>query len=581
MDPVQYIKQSDHPGEQALQPHQKSTRIGILNYLAYGAGDIYGGGSYFIISTFTMFYLINVAGLSPILAGLIPAIGKIWDAISDPIMGYISDRTPPNRFGKRRLWFAIAIIPIAITFMLLWLPVNISSMSGKFIYYCIVYILFFTVSTISFIPYTALSAEMTFDSKERNNLNGSRIFFSYFATILVALVAKPIIDAYDGNKQGYFIMGCVFALIFALPWITLLLGTWELPQQVQKKQNPSMYKNFFSVFKSRTGRRHMLLYIFSYGTMDILMAWFLFFTIDFLHKGSIFVSLQGALIVTMMVALPGYMVLSTKKGHKVSYILGLSLFLAGMGFMAFQGPGSSFVGLIANVVLIGAGLSAGALVPKQILPFIVDLDRLISGQERAGTYASAMALSRKLFHALIILNGLGILLNVIGYQQPVPGALHPEQYEQALVLAEKTPLIQDSVRESYLKREDGNYYLAVGVGNEKQLSDTNIYDLSINLNAIDFQSTGIGDSRKVVQSEVTVGKLRVLFILLPSLMASIGILIAFFYKMTPHHHRVIVGEIERLENGGRKTAVDPTTRAICEKLTGLPFQEMYGGRSEK
>jgi len=556
---------------------QTPRKMKIRNYIAYGAGDIYGGGAYFILSTFTMFYLVNVVGMNPLLAGLIPAIGKIWDAVSDPIMGYISDRTPPNRFGKRRLWFLIAIIPIALSFVLLWLPVNISTMMGKFFYYVFAYILFFTISTMSYIPYTALSAEMTVDSKERNNLNGTRIFFSYFATILVALVAKPIIDAYDGGRHGYLVMGAIFSLIFALPWIALFLGTWELPDLVKQKKKSHPVKNFLSVFKNKTGRKHILLYIFSYGTMDILMAWFLFFTIDYLNKNSMFVYLQGALIVTMMIALMGYVYLSTKKGHMVSYILGLSLFLIGMIFMAFQGPNSSFTALIANVVLIGAGLSAGALVPKLILPFVVDLDRLISGQERAGTYASAMALSRKLFHALIIMNGLGILLSVIGYKQPVPTVLLPAQYQHVIELSMDKPSVRNSIKESYFLKDDGNYYLNIEHENESRLSETEIYNLSKNLKALDFQSTGIGDPRKVVQSKATVSKLRVLFIILPMFMAFTGIVIAFFYKMTPQNHQIIVAEIERLENGGSKKDVDSKTRSICEELTGLPYEKMYGG----
>ena len=127
---------------EAGKAHRKP---GILNYMAYGAGDIYGGGAYFILSTFTMYYLINVVGMHPVLAGLVPAIGKIWDAVSDPLMGYISDRTPKNRLGKRRIWFAVAVIPIAVTFALLWLPVDTASMAGKFAYYALAYILFLMI----------------------------------------------------------------------------------------------------------------------------------------------------------------------------------------------------------------------------------------------------------------------------------------------------------------------------------------------------------------------------------------------------------------------------------------------------
>jgi len=562
--------------EDLLEPIERHRKLGILNYLAYGAGDIYGGGSYFILSTFTMYYLINVVGMHPILAGLIPAIGKIWDAVSDPLMGYISDRTPQNRFGKRRLWFVFAILPIAITFALLWLPVNISSMTGKFIYYAIAYLLFFTVSTMSFIPYTALSAEMTHDTKERNLLNGSRIFFSYFAVVLIALLAKPIIDAFDGNRYGYLVMGCVFSLVFALPWITLVLGTWELPGYKKEIKKEPLFRNFFSVFKNRTGRRHILMYVFSYGTTDILMAWFLFFIIDFMGKGHIFVTLQGTLIVTMMVMLPVYIYLSNKKSHVVSYVLGLSLFLVGMTCMAFQGRDSSLGMLLFIVAVIGAGLSAGALVPKQILPFVVDLDRLMSGQERAGTYASAMALSRKLFHALIIMNGLGLLLNVIGYQQPVPSVLIPQQYGYAFELSKGNAAARNAIERCYRKGADGNFHLRISK-EEQALSEKEIYDLRIALDDIGFDYSGIGDPRKVVQSQPTMNKLRFLFILLPMLMASAGIFTAFLYKMTPQNHKIVVKEIERLENGGSKEDVDGKTRAVCEKLTGLPYEKLYGG----
>jgi len=97
-----------------------------INCVAYGVGDLYGGGSFFIVSTFAMYYLVAVVGMSPILAGLIPGLGKVWDSISDPLMGYISDHTQSKR-GRRRVFFLIAIAPIALTFSLIWMPVGFAS----------------------------------------------------------------------------------------------------------------------------------------------------------------------------------------------------------------------------------------------------------------------------------------------------------------------------------------------------------------------------------------------------------------------------------------------------------------------
>ena len=218
-------------------------------YLAYGAGDLYGGGCFFIITTFSMYYLVNVVGLHPVFAGLIPAAGKFWDAVSDPMMGYIADNTPQNRFGKRRVWFLVSVLPIALSFILIWFPVSIENQTGKFIFYMVAYIIFFTVATVSSIPYVALGAEITKDFSERNKLNGTRLMFSFIATLLGGLLAQPIIDYFHGTAIGYFAMGCVFALIFALPWIPLYFATWELPQDTSKKKpKRSFIKNFFSLF---------------------------------------------------------------------------------------------------------------------------------------------------------------------------------------------------------------------------------------------------------------------------------------------------------------------------------------------
>jgi oligogalacturonide transporter len=100
------------------------------NLVAYGIGDIYGGGSFLIISTLLLFFLTEVAGLSPVQAGIVVGAGKFWDAVSDPLMGYISDHVR-TRFGRRRVFFLLGIAPVAISFALLWLPVHPAAASYR------------------------------------------------------------------------------------------------------------------------------------------------------------------------------------------------------------------------------------------------------------------------------------------------------------------------------------------------------------------------------------------------------------------------------------------------------------------
>ena len=429
-------------------------------YLAYGAGDLYGGGCFFIITTFSMYYLVNVVGLHPVFAGLIPAAGKFWDAVSDPMMGYIADNTPQNRFGKRRVWFLVSVLPIALSFILIWFPVSIENQTGKFIFYMVAYIIFFTVATVSSIPYVALGAEITKDFSERNKLNGTRLMFSFIATLLGGLLAQPIIDYFHGTAIGYFAMGCVFALIFALPWIPLYFATWELPQDTSKKKpKRSFIKNFFSLFKNKSCRIHVAMYVCSFGALDIFMSLVLFYTVDYLNKGNIFVIIQGTLLLTMMTALPVHNYFINKKGHKPVYITALTIFSLSILLMALHTPSSHNIFIILNIMLMGIGISANNLIPHQLLPFVSDIDRVMSGEQRTGTYSAAMTLTRKLFLGLAVMPVIGAVLSGIGYKNPVPSILTQKQFIEAERLCKDAGKDFSEIKQYYTLCEDGNLYL--------------------------------------------------------------------------------------------------------------------------
>jgi len=561
----------------------KPRPLTIKAYLAYGAGDLYGGGTFFLVTTFCMYYLVNVIGMHPIIAGLVPAVGKVWDAVSDPMMGYIADNTPHNRFGKRRVWFLVSIVPIAVSFMLIWAPTNIPSETGRFIFYLVAYLLFFTVQTVSYIPYAALSAEMTVNFSERNKLNSYRLLFSFIATLLAGFLAQPIINAYGGSKQGYFIMGCVFGIIFALPWITLYLGTWELPAPPRTERYAgSFIKNFLSLFKNKSCRIHIALYVCSYGALDIFMSLVLFYFVDYLDKGSVFIIAQGSLLIMMIVMLPFYNKVATTKGHGTAYIIGLTTFAIGLLLMSLQKPDTPNIFLILNVILMGAGISGGNLIPHQLLPFVSDIDRLITGRNRAGTYSAAMSLTRKLFLGGIVMTVLGAMLAGIGYKNPVPSVLTQPQFDEALALCAEKGKETEPLYKCYLKLPDGNWHLRYMTQDMEYLktepkdfvSGEDLLALKVFFDEIKFAHIGIGAMQKPRQKESTLTGVRFFFVLLPLIMLIAGIACALRFKVTPKTHAIILAEIERLDAGGKKDEVTPETKRVCELLTGMPYEKL-------
>jgi len=388
-------------------------KVRYKNIIAYGLGDLYGGGAFLIIGTLFLIFLTDIVGLSPARAGLILIIGKSWDAISDPIMGYLSDHTK-TKYGRRRIYFLIAIIPIAISFILLWAPVNFSSNRLLFYYYLFAYIFFSTVFTMVMVPYSALNAEISENYKTRTKLSTSRMLFSQFSALLAGVLPKIIINQFPIEKQGYFIMSIIFAILYALPWIIVFKGTWELPYKNLNKSKRLNLNSFKTVFVNKSFRIHIGMYLSAYVAMDFLMALFIYFLNYYLQKENLFPYTMLALLLSQIIMLPIYMKISNKYGKGKAYRIGLSIWGSAMIFSFLLSPSSSILSIIIISIFMGIGLSAGVMVPWAVLPSIADIDELISKEKRTGIYSGLMTLIRKLAQA-IALWITGLLLSLIHY----------------------------------------------------------------------------------------------------------------------------------------------------------------------
>lgn len=164
----------------------KEKKTGMASRLAYGAADIYGGGAFVIISTFYTVFLTKAMGMSPALAGTIPLIGKVWDAVTDPLMGNIVDRTK-SRFGAKRFYLLVGSILSAITFVLMWIGFDADTVVGQYVFYAGMYMLFSTGFTVVMVPYNALLPDMVDDYVVRAKFSGVRTICSTFGAILAGI----------------------------------------------------------------------------------------------------------------------------------------------------------------------------------------------------------------------------------------------------------------------------------------------------------------------------------------------------------------------------------------------------------
>jgi len=398
--------------------------LGMKTILAYGLGDIYGGGAFMIVGMLFLFYLTEVVGLSPILAGLVFGIGKVWDAVSDPLMGYISDNTR-SRLGRRRVYFLAGIVPITLSFVVLWIPVQFHSQALLFLYYSAAYVLFATVFTMVMIPYSALAAELSPDYRVRNRLSGSRIFFSGFSSLLAATIPKIIIDASPARPAaGYVTMSVLFGIFFALPWLIVFFGTKEDTVLQTQTVSRNFMREFLSIFRNRSFRIHIVMYVCVYSAMDFLMALFSYYLTYYLRRPGLYSVAMGTLMVVQLAMIIVYVYIANSKGKRFAYIMGAVLWLAGMLATITLGPSSPVVALVLVCALMGLGTSAGVFIPYAILPNVIDVDELMTGRQRSGVYSGSMTLTRKLIQGALVMPTIGFFLQVIGF---VPNAVQTPQ----------------------------------------------------------------------------------------------------------------------------------------------------------
>lgn len=397
--------------------NNKSEKLSIVTKLGFAAGDIFGGGSLVVIGFYYLYFLTDVLLISPALAGVVFLISKGWDAISDPIMGIISDRTR-SRFGRRRPYFLLGIVLIFCSFFMMWYPVDFEEEMQRFVYVIVAYLFFSTSYTIVMIPYFSLASELTVDYNERTSLTAYRMIFSMTSSLVAASVPLEIVKNFQNERDGYIVMAVVFGLLFSLPYLATFFLTKER-KEFQKEPEPFNFNRTFIVpFKTPTFTNVLFMYLFAMTTMDIIMSMMMYFMTYYIGRPDETNYVLGTLLITQIIIIPIYGLISRKIGKKKSYLFSAIYWLVIMASsFLITSDNPAFV-IYIFAFLIGLGSGGLVVTVYSILPDVPDVDELYSGKRREGIYSGLITFLRKLSSAL----GIFIVSNVIelaGYVKPV------------------------------------------------------------------------------------------------------------------------------------------------------------------
>lgn len=406
-------------------------RLPLHTKLAFGAGDLGPAIATIVASFFQLFFLTTVAGLPPGLAGTILLIVKIWDAVNDPIIGWLTDRTN-TRWGRRRPWLLFGAVPFGLLFFLQWV-VPPFDLTGMFIYYLVIALLFDTAFTIVNVPYTALTPELTRDYDERTALNSYRFAFSIGGSLLGGILHQTIVGRFPDDPQtGYLVAGAVVGLLIALPFLWCFLGTRERYEPEPGAEELSLGQQIRYVFGNRPYLFVVGIYMFSWLAVQVTSAVLTFYITFWLQRPDLIttflLAVQGSALVFLFV----WSAVSRRIGKKAVYLVGSVIWIAVQAFLFFLQP-AQIVLAIVLAVIAGAGVATAYLVPWSMMPDVIELDELETGQRREGMFYGFMVLLQKLGLALgLFLVGLG--LQAAGFNESLPAAAQPDSARFAIRL---------------------------------------------------------------------------------------------------------------------------------------------------
>lgn len=421
---------SDAP---APAPTPDSEKLSLRTKLAYGAGDAGAGITVTILTFSLMVFFTNVAGLDPRTAGSILAIGKVFDAINDPIVGFLSDRTK-SRWGRRHSWMILGAIPFGIFFFLQWIVPSFSenpdtNQTALFWYYVVISILFNTAFTAVNLPYTALTPELTQDYHERTSLNSFRFAFSIGGSILALILGLVISRSVQDSAQQYLVLGAVCGLLSVFPIYWCVWGTKERYSS-DSETNIPFFEQLKIVFSNRPFLYVIGIYLCSWLAFQLTATVLPYFTVNWMRRSDYFdvaLIVQGVAIVMLFV----WSAVSKQRGKRVVYFMGMALWIIAQAGLFLLQPGQTAL-LFLLAGLAGVGVATAYLVPWSMLPDVIELDELQTGQRREGIFYAFMVLLQKIGLALALFL-VGQALGAAGFIEATPGQPLPTQPDSALL----------------------------------------------------------------------------------------------------------------------------------------------------
>ena len=366
--------------------HERTLPLQVC--LGWGVGSLGMAVMFGLISTFALSFMTNFLAISAGVAGLLLGLSKVYDGITDPIMGVISDRTN-SKIGRRRPYLLVGAFMLAATMVLMFNVPDFATTTGSIIYILVILILYATAYTVFNVPYLAMPAEMTEGYHERSYLMSFRVYGIAGAGYIGFFAGPIIIDFFGGGRAGFEGMAWIMGAAILISSLACFYYTKDAPFKNKVEAAPVGLKAQVSlIMQNRPFLWLMLAKLFGLlGQALSNPAKAFFFPLVLGASLSSFGWYWFAFYTSMVVSQTWWLKLGKRHGKRNIFIAALLLTVCVNLTWLLASSTEAFVVTLIRGVALGFLGGATLLMGQAMLPDTMEYDLRTSGLRREGVYA--------------------------------------------------------------------------------------------------------------------------------------------------------------------------------------------------
>lgn len=406
---------------ETLKKHTNELKLSFMEKFGFGSMAMVDGIASQFIGTFLLFFLTDVSGITPAIAGMVMSAGLVWDAINDPLIGYFADNHRFKNGEKARPFALICAVPTGIMLILMFTLFDFPP-TARIVYAFVTYILLDSCLTFLQIPSTAMRTLATDDPHERVSINTFASLGANIGTVVATLFVWPLIELFGGmtadgeiinQQRGFFWVVVILAVLIVGGALTHYFTTRERVRPINPDTSRIPIKKILAMlFATKSWTFNMLFLLFSNIHNGFISITVVYLAISVLQDSGAVTLIMATYLGGAVLALPFIKIMHKKLGRRRSMIATTVMLVVTKVYFLFSAP--TLLSVMSVALFVGIGVSINLVLTNTTGSEVADLVEFRRGRRIEVTLSTLTTLILRLALALVAFT-VGMALEFSGY----------------------------------------------------------------------------------------------------------------------------------------------------------------------